>query len=166
LLLVLKIETREAVRNLPRLIIHSADRRPTAVMIVHGDLAVELGHPRFGKVQEATLRLCEAVRIPVIWTTQVLDEIIKDSLPSRTEIINAAMSQRTACAMLNKGPHVIEEIAFLSDLIGRIGRHQSENRRCSARCIPDRSTRTLSAHRERQARAASRGSKASSRSRQ
>lgn len=66
------------------------------------------------------------MRVPVIWATQVLDELDKDSLPSRTEISDAAMSQRAACVMLNKGPHVIEVIAFLSDVIGRIGWYERE----------------------------------------
>ena len=42
--LVLKIETLEAVRNLPRLLVQAAGSRPTAAMIARGDLAVELGH--------------------------------------------------------------------------------------------------------------------------
>ena len=124
--LVLKIETIDSVRNLPQLIIQAAGTRPTAVMIARGDLAVELGHLRLAEIQEEVLWLCEAARVPVIWATQVLDELVKDGLPSRAETTDAAMAQRAECVMLNKGPHVTEAIRFLSDLMGRMERHQNK----------------------------------------
>ncbi|MGO4872263.1 MAG: pyruvate kinase [Roseiarcus sp.] len=124
--LVLKIETREAVRNLPGLIVQAAGTRPTAVMIARGDLAVELGHIRMAEIQEEILWLCEAARIPVVWATQVLDDLVKDGLPSRAETTDAAMAQRAECVMLNKGPHVVEAIRFLSDIVGKMSRHQTK----------------------------------------
>jgi pyruvate kinase len=124
--LILKIETPEAVRNLPRLIVQAAGSRPTAVMIARGDLAVELGHARLAEVQEEILWLCEAARVPVIWATQVLDDLVKDGLPSRAETTDAAMAQRAECVMLNKGPHVVDAIAFLTDVFSRMSRHQSK----------------------------------------
>ena len=124
--LVLKIETPEAVSNLPRLIVQAAGTRPTAVMIARGDLAVELGHPRLAEIQEEILWLCEAARVPVVWATQVLDELVKDGLPSRAETTDAAMAQRAECVMLNKGPHITDAIRFLSDMTGRMGRHQNK----------------------------------------
>ena len=124
--LVLKIETPEAVRNLPSLIVQAAGTRPTAVMIARGDLAVELGYVRMAEIQEEILWLCEAARIPVVWATQVLDDLVKEGLPSRAETTDAAMAQRAECVMLNKGPHVVEAIRFLSDIIGKMSRHQSK----------------------------------------
>ena len=124
--LVLKIETINSVRNLPQLILQAAGTRPTAVMIARGDLAVELGHLRLAEIQEEILWLCEAARVPVIWATQVLDDLVKDGLPSRAETTDAAMAQRAECVMLNKGPHVTEAMRFLSDLIGKMGRHQNK----------------------------------------
>ncbi len=124
--LVLKIETPEAVRNLPRLIVHAAGRRPTAVMIARGDLAVELGHLRLAEIQEELLWLCEAGRIPLVWATQVLDDLVKEGLPSRAEATDAAMAQRAECVMLNKGPRVVEAIRFLSDISGKMSRHQNK----------------------------------------
>jgi pyruvate kinase len=124
--LVLKIETLEGVRNLPRLIVQAAGARPTAVMIARGDLAVELGHVRLAEIQEEILWLCEAARIPVVWATQVLDDLVKDGLPSRAETTDAAMAQRAECVMLNKGPHVIEAIGFLAELMGKMSRHQAK----------------------------------------
>jgi pyruvate kinase len=62
----------------------------------------------------------------VIWATQVLDDLVKDGLPSRAETTDAAMAQRAECVMLDKGPHVMEAIRFLSDLTGRMRRHQNK----------------------------------------
>jgi pyruvate kinase len=78
------------------------------------------------EIQEEILWLCEAARVPVIWATQVLDDLIKDGLPSRAETTDAAMAQRAECVMLNKGPHVTEAMRFLTDLMGKMGRHQKK----------------------------------------
>ena len=131
--LVLKIETLEAVRNLPRLLVQAAGSRPTAAMIARGDLAVELGHARLAEIQEEILWLCEAARIPVVWATQVLDDLVKDGLPSRAETTDAAMAQRAECVMLNKGPHVAEAIGFLAEVSGKMSRHQAKK---TARLAP------------------------------
>lgn len=124
--IVLKIETPLAVRNLPRLILRSARRHPTAVMIARGDLAVELGFARLSEMQEEILWLCEAAHVPVIWATQVLDQLIKDGAPSRAETTDAAMAQRAECVMLNKGPYLVEAVTFLRDVLARMDRHQSK----------------------------------------
>jgi len=47
------------------------------VMIARGDLAVELGFDRISEVQNEILWLCEAAHVPVIWATQVLDNLAK-----------------------------------------------------------------------------------------
>jgi pyruvate kinase len=119
----LKIETPLAVRNLPQLIIQSAKRNPTAVMIARGDLAVELGFARLSEVQEELLWLCEAAHAPVIWATQVLDQFVKEGVFSRAETTDAAMAQRADCVMLNKGPHLVEAVALLRDILARMDRH-------------------------------------------
>jgi len=122
--LVLKVETPLAVANLPWLIVEAGARVPVAVMIARGDLAVEIGLDRLSEVQEETLWLCEAARIPVVWATQVLEGLVKEGLASRAEATDAAMAQRADCVMLNKGPHVVEGIAFLRDVLRRMDRHQ------------------------------------------
>jgi pyruvate kinase len=124
--LVLKIETLEAVRNLPRLIVQAAGSRPVAAMIARGGLAAELGHARLAEIQEEILRLCEAARIPVVSTNHTLDDLVKDGPPSRAEAADAAMTQRAACAMLNQGPHVVEAIGFLAEVIGKTSRRQAK----------------------------------------
>lgn len=124
--LVLKIETPLAIRNLPRLIVESAARHPTAVMIARGDLAVEVGFARLSEMQEEILWLCEAAHIPVIWATQVLDQFVHEGVASRAETTDAAMAQRADCVMLNKGDYLPQGVGFLRDVITRMERHQSK----------------------------------------
>jgi hypothetical protein len=95
---------------LSQLIVATAATRPVAVMIARGDLAVELGFARLSEIQEEILWLCDAAHVPVIWATQVLDNLVADGSPSRAEATDAAMSQRAECVMLNKGPFLVEGI--------------------------------------------------------
>lgn len=121
--LVLKIETRRGVRNLPDIIVRAAGRQPTAVMIARGDLAVEIGFARLAEMQEEILWLAEAAQIPVIWATQVLESYLKTGLSSRGEMTDAAMAARAECVMLNKGPFLFEGIEVLDHLFDRMKGH-------------------------------------------
>jgi pyruvate kinase len=72
--------------------------------------------------------LCEAAHLPVIWATQVLEQLATTGLPSRAEISDAAMGERAECVMLNKGPHIDEAVAVLDDILGRMaGHHYKKN---------------------------------------
>jgi pyruvate kinase len=122
--LVLKIETKRAVRNLPELIVRAAGKVPTAVMIARGDLAIELGFQRVAEMQEEILWLCEAAHVPVIWATQVLERLAKEGLPTRAELTDAAMANRAECVMLNKGPHILDAIRMLDGVLARMEGHQ------------------------------------------
>jgi pyruvate kinase len=97
---VLKTETLDAVRSLPELIMHVAGRRPCAVMIARGDLAVEIGYRRLAEMQEEMLWLCEAAHVPVIWATDVLDSLVKEGTPMRAEFTDAATAERADCVLL------------------------------------------------------------------
>jgi pyruvate kinase len=121
--LILKIETTAAVERLPELLVAASSRRPTAVMIARGDLAVEIGFARTAEMQEEMLWLCEAAHVPVIWATQVLETFIKKRKHSRGEMTDAAMGARAECVMLNKGPYVMQAIDILQQLFPRMGGH-------------------------------------------
>lgn len=121
---MLKIETKEGFRNLPHLLLTVMKSYPASIMIARGDLAVECGWQRLAEVQEEILWLCEAAHIPVVWATQVLETLAKKGRPSRAEITDAAMAQRADCVMLNKGPHVIQAIEMLHDILARMQEHQ------------------------------------------
>ena len=94
------------------------------VMIARGDLAVEAGYERLAEVQEEILWLCEAAHLPVIWATEVLDQLARTGQPSRAEVTDAAMAQRAECVMLNKGPHIDAAIVVLDDILRRMSGHQ------------------------------------------
>jgi len=42
---------------------------------------------------------------------------MKNNLPSRAEISDAAISGRAECVMLNKGPFAIDTIGILKDIL-------------------------------------------------
>ena len=121
--LVAKIELPEAVRNLPDLIATAAGRRPFGVMIARGDLAAEIGFERLAEMQEEILWICEAASVPVVWATQVLEGLVKDGIPSRGEMTDAAMAARAECVMLNKGSMVAAAIDVLDRLLARMDEH-------------------------------------------
>jgi pyruvate kinase len=122
--MVAKIETKRAVRNLPELIVHAAGKQPFGVMIARGDLAVEIGYQRLAEMQEEIMWLCEAAHVPVIWATQVLENLVRKGIPTRAEITDAAMSERAECVMLNKGPYLAQAVAILVDVLTRMQAHQ------------------------------------------
>jgi pyruvate kinase len=123
-----KIETARAVRNLPHLIARGAGQRAFGVMIARGDLAVEIGYERLTEIQEELLWLCEAGDVPVVWATQVLENLIKYGVPTRAEMTDAAMSMRAECVMLNKGPHITEALTLLDSVEIRMQNHQDKKR--------------------------------------
>ncbi|MBU7585051.1 MAG: hypothetical protein KAF91_19440 [Nostoc sp. TH1S01] len=124
--IVAKIETPTAVTNLPELIVQAAGKQPFGIMIARGDLAVEIGYQRLAEIQEEILWLCEAAHVPVIWATQVLENLVKNGLPSRAEMTDAAMSERAECVMLNKGAYIVEAVAILDDVLTRMEAHQTK----------------------------------------
>lgn len=122
--IVAKIETPTAIRNLPEMIVQAAGQQPFGVMIARGDLAVEIGYQRLAEMQEEILWLCEAANVPVIWATQVFENLVKKGIPSRAEVTDAAMAERAECVMLNKGPHLAEGVRVLDDVLRRMEEHQ------------------------------------------
>ena len=108
--MVLKIENKEAFNNLPDLLLTAMKWSNIGVMIARGDLAVELGVERISEVQEQILWVCEAAHVPVIWATQILENLAQTGLATRAEITDASMSVRAECVMLNKGPNIMETI--------------------------------------------------------
>jgi pyruvate kinase len=126
LAIVLKIETRSGFERLPSLLLAAMRGPRVGVMIARGDLAVEVGWERLAEAQEEILWICEAAHVPVIWATQVLESLAKKGVPSRAEITDAAMGERAECVMLNKGPHLIEAVRVLDDILRRMQAHQSK----------------------------------------
>lgn len=126
--IVLKIETKAAFNELPRLLLTAMQSPNVGVMVARGDMAVEMGFGRLAEAQEEVLWVCEAALIPVIWATQVLESLNKTGVPSRGEVTDAAMAGRAECVMLNQGRHVLEVLTFLRDVLERMRAHQDKKR--------------------------------------
>ncbi len=126
--IVLKIETRRGFDALPDMLLTAMRMPCCGVMIARGDLAVECGFERLAEVQEEILWICEAGHVPVIWATQVLENLAKEGMPSRAEITDVAMGHRAECVMLNKGPHVLSAVRVLDDILRRMQAHQAKKR--------------------------------------
>ncbi|HLF76100.1 MAG TPA: pyruvate kinase [Dehalococcoidia bacterium] len=126
--IVAKIETKRAIANLPEIIVSAAGRQPLGVMIARGDLAVEIGFERLAEIQEELLWICEAAHVPVIWATQVMENFVKEGVPTRSEVTDAAMAERAECVMLNKGDYVCDAVTVLSNVLIRMEGHQFKKR--------------------------------------
>lgn len=126
--LVIKIETPEAVKNLPDLLFCAMREENVGVMIARGDLAVEIGFERMSEIQEEILWICEAAHLPVIWATQVLENLNKSGLATRSEVTDAAHAALAECVMINKGAHIIHTIEALRDILARSGGHHVKKR--------------------------------------
>lgn len=122
---VAKIESQEAVNNLPDILFAGLNYSGEfGLMIARGDLAVEIGSVRMAEIQEEILWLCEAAHVPVIWATQVLETLAKKGVISRPEITDAAMAVRADCVMLNKGQYITSAVAVLREILNRMQAHQ------------------------------------------
>jgi pyruvate kinase len=117
-----------AIEPLEGVIRWRPQRDSFGVMIARGDLAVECGYERLAEVQEEILWLGEAAHAPVIWATQVLETLAKNGIPSRAEITDAEMGERAECVMLNKGPHIVDAVRVLDNILRRMQSHQSKKR--------------------------------------
>ena len=115
--LILKIETSSGFDNLSEIILEAMKNYPIGVMIARGDLAVELGWERIGRIQEEILSICKAAHITSIWATQVLENLAKKGIPSRAEITDTVMAQRADCIMLNKGSYILRAIKLLDSIL-------------------------------------------------
>ncbi len=124
--IILKIETRMAFRNLPKIILKAMRNFPVGVMIARGDLAIETGWKNFASIQEEILRICEAAHIPDIWATQVLESMAKKGVPTRAEITDASMAQRAECVMLNKGLYIEKAVKLLDRILIKMQRYQKK----------------------------------------
>lgn len=125
---IIKIETPEAVKNLPALLLCGMQQKAFGVMIARGDLAVEIGFERMGEIQEEILWISEAAHVPVVWATQVLETLNKSGIATRSEITDAAHAAMAECVMINKGDHTIEVIETLRDILHRTGGHHIKKR--------------------------------------
>lgn len=129
-----KIETKTALKNLPKLLETLIKWEKFAIMIARGDLAIEVGFDNLPYIQEEILSICEAGHVPVIYATQILEGKMKNNLPSRAEVIDAATAQRADCVMLNKGPYVTDTVIVLKNILRQMHTLFQKNRQLLSAC--------------------------------
>lgn len=132
--IVAKIETKVAVRNLPSILEALMYHEYSGIMLARGDLAIEVEFENMSYLQEEILDLCEAAHTPVIFATQVLESQMKNNLPSRAEITDAAFAQRADCVMLNKGAFALNTIKKLEFILARMHTIFKKNRLLLGAC--------------------------------
>ncbi|NWF69944.1 MAG: hypothetical protein HXY40_12735 [Chloroflexi bacterium] len=126
--LIVKIATQQAVRNLPEILVHGAGKQPLAVLLALGDLAVAAGCERLIETQEDILWLCEAAHVPVLWTTRTLDTLALTGCPARAAMSDFAVLEAAAGVALKRGPHLLEVLSHLQEMLTRMQAHHLKKR--------------------------------------
>ena len=116
--IIAKIEKPEAVKNIDKIIAKS-----DGIMVARGDLGVEVPMERLPLIQKDITAKCLQQGRPCIVATQMMESMIHNPSPTRAEITDAAMAVRAECAMLNKGPFILEAVKTLQDLDQRMDAH-------------------------------------------
>jgi pyruvate kinase len=116
---VAKIETPQACRALPEILLELMKEPPCGVMLARGDLGVEIGFEHLPEAQDEILSICEAAHVPVLWATQVLESMTEHGFPTRGEVTDAADAARADAIMLGIGPFMVDTVAFVEDLLAR-----------------------------------------------
>jgi pyruvate kinase len=80
------------------------------------------------EIQEEILWICEAAHVPVVWATQVLENLNKSGIATRSEITDSAHSTMAECVMINKGRHTVKVISTLKDIFHKISGHHVKKR--------------------------------------
>ena len=109
--LVLRIETRQAFLNLPRLLLAAmAAPIPLGVMIARDALAVECGRDGLSAIEQEIQRVCAAAHVPCI------------------RAANAAVAPRVEALMCNQGGNGPEPLRTLGRVVGDSGGDRTDLR--------------------------------------
>ncbi len=121
---IAKIETQEAIENIDE-IIEVSD----GILVARGDLAVEGLLEHVPILQKMIIKKSNAAGKPVITATQMLESMIRNSLPTRAEVndVANAIIDGTDAVMLSEettlGAYPVKSI----EVMNRIARHTEEN---------------------------------------
>lgn len=143
--IIAKVELREAVDNLQEIV-----RASDGVMVARGDLGVELDPEQVPFVQKDLLLRCDALGVPSITATQMLESMIENPRPTRAEVndVYNAVLDGTSAVMLSAetavGKHAAAAVAMMARICLRaeadfLERHAITERRQLVRSeeVPD-----------------------------
>lgn len=125
--IILKIETKKGYDNLIDMLMTGMKTKHVGVMIARGDLAIETGWENIGRIQKEILTICSAAHVPVVWATQVLENLAKTGIPSRAEITDTVNSLKAECVMLNKGRFINQAMQLLDKILRNMEDYQHKN---------------------------------------
>ncbi len=123
---ILKIENQKAYQNLSSILLEGMKRYPLGVMIARGDLAIEAGWANMPRIQNEILRWCNSAHVPTVWATQVLENMAKKGIPSRSELTDVASSLKADCVMLNKGDYILETLHLLHSILSDMNSYRDK----------------------------------------
>lgn len=121
--LIIHIDSNKAWLDLPMILIEALRHQKVGVMIDREQIGMDVGADRAVEVKDQILWLCESAHIPVIWSTNVLDNLIQSGISKPAEITDAAKAARTECVMLQDGPHVVEAVKLISTILLKMEQH-------------------------------------------
>lgn len=125
--IIVKLETREAVRNLENII-----KETDCIMVARGDLAVEIDPENVPLVQRQVIKLARKYHTPVIIATQMLESMVNNPEPTRAEVndVATAILDHVDAVMLSAesatGNYPVEAVAMQKRIITRVERHRHE----------------------------------------
>ena len=116
--IVSKIEKPQAVENLDEILAVT-----DMIMVARGDMGVEVGNHLVPSIQKKMISKCNAMGIPVITATQMLESMTENPTPTRAEASDVANAiwDGTDAVMLSgetaSGKYPIETIRMMNDIV-------------------------------------------------
>ena len=125
--IISKIEKPQAIDNLDE-ILSVTDM----IMVARGDMGVEVGNHLVPSIQKMVINRCNAIGIPVITATQMLESMTENPTPTRAEASDVANAiwDGTDAVMLSgetaSGKYPVETIVMMDNIVQEAERTPKE----------------------------------------